>query len=102
MYVITDNDNVIIFLSETIGYQSNGNPLVDGGNLAISYTIVGGVSDNIEIPDGVVPYKYIYKDGVFSENPNYVEPEPSAEEQLAEAQEALRILGYNNASEVTA
>ena len=102
MYVITDHDDVIIFLSETIGYQSNGNPLVDGGTLAISHTLVDSVSDDIEIPDGVVPYKYLYKDGAFTENPNYVPPEPSAEEQLAEAQEALRILGYNNASEVTA
>lgn len=102
MYVLTDNEDVIIYISETIGYQKNGNPLVDNGTLAIASSIVKSVSDDITIPDGVEPYKYLYKDGAFTENPNYVEPEPSVEEQLAEAQEALRILGYNSASGVSA
>ena len=102
MYVLTDNEDVIIYISETIGYQKNGNPLVDNGTLAIASSLVKSVSDDITIPEGVEPYKYLYKEGEFSENPNYVKPELSVEEQLAEAQEALRILGYNSASGVSA
>ncbi len=35
-YIITNKDNEIIHISDTIGYQENGNILVDNGSLAIA------------------------------------------------------------------
>lgn len=34
-------------------------------------------------PDDYVDGKYLYVDGAFVENPDYVEPEPTAEEKIA-------------------
>ena len=39
-YVITNKDDVVIHISETIGYQENGNVLVDNGELAIAKPLV--------------------------------------------------------------
>ena len=73
MYIITDKDtDVIAFLSPDIGYQTNGNPLVNGGTLAIGFPC--NVSADVTIPDGVCEQKYTYKDGVFAKNPNYPWP----------------------------
>ena len=74
MYVITDHQDVILFVSPDIGYQENGNPLVNGGQYAIVQSLVGGVSEDIDVPDGVQPQTHIYRDGAFAPNPAYVEP----------------------------
>lgn len=97
MYIITDKNDVIIKISETIGYQSNGNPLVDNDTLAISSILVGAVSEDIEIPAGVGEYTHCYKDGEFSENPDYVAPE--SEMSASALMEALRELGILNPEE---
>ena len=102
MYVITDPAGVILCITPDISYQRNGNPVVKGGSYAIAGSLIGGIYENVDVPEGVGEQTHLYKDGKFEVNPNYIPPQPSTEEQLAEAQEALRILGYNNASEVTA
>lgn len=67
MYVITDKAGVIIHISETIGYQENGNPLVDHGMMAIAEVLVGEVSEDIPVPEGVGVGTHTYRDGVFAE-----------------------------------
>lgn len=80
-YVITDNKNVVMHISDTIGYQSNGNVLVDNDTLAIAKPLVKGVYEVSEIPDNVVENKYCYtEEKGFYKNENYVEPvDPNAE-----------------------
>ena len=39
-YLILDHKNVIFYISDTIDYQENGNPLVDYGTLAIAEYLV--------------------------------------------------------------
>lgn len=81
MYVITDNAGVIIHISETIGYQENGNALVDNGTLAIASILVSAVSNDVEIPAGVAAQTHTYIDGTFATNPNYVAPEIPIEQR---------------------
>ncbi len=86
MFVITNKNGVIIRLSPTMGYQSNGNPLVDNGKLAIASFLVGEVSGDIEVPEGVAPHTHCWIDGEFSANPNFTLPvERLTLEDLAEA-----------------
>lgn len=74
MYIVTDNENKIIAISETIGYQSNGNVLVDNGNLAIAQILVKEVIEVDEIPTNVVENKYCYTaEKGFYKNENYQE-----------------------------
>lgn len=81
MYIITEKDtNVIAFVSPDISYQPNGNPLVNGGTLAIGFPC--NVSGDVEIPEGVCEQKYTYKDGVFTKNPDY--PWPKLEDVQAQ------------------
>lgn len=73
-YIVTDNDNVIIHISETIGYQENGNVLVDNDTLAIAKINVKEVFELEEILSGIVENKYCYtEEKGFYENKNYVE-----------------------------
>ena len=77
-YVLVDNQDVVMHISDTINYQENGNVLVDNDSLAYAKILVKKVHEVEEVPSEVVPYKYCYteEDG-FTANPNYVEPEPS-------------------------
>lgn len=82
-YVITDKDNVIIALSETIGYEENGNVLINNGTSAIAASLVKEVYEVNDVPENITGAKYCYapNDG-FYENPNYVEPPKPVEERL--------------------
>lgn len=80
MYIITNQKNVIIHISETIGYQNNGNVLVDNDTLAIAKMLVKQVYEVDEIPDDIVEYKYCYSDDKgFYKNSEYVEPRQDEE-----------------------
>ena len=57
-YIVTDNDNVVIHISDTIGYQENGNVLVDEGHLAIAKPLVKGVFKVADVPEEIAVYKY--------------------------------------------
>lgn len=83
MYVITDHEGVILHLSETIGYQENGNVLVDHDTLAIAAPLVGGVSADVEVPAEVGVQTHTYMDGVFAQNPDYIPPQPTENERLS-------------------
>lgn len=79
-YLILDNNNVVFHISDTIGYQENGNPLVDNDTLAIAAILVKEVVEHDEettpIPEDWTSGKYEYLNGEFVVNPNYVEPAP--------------------------
>ena len=97
MYVITDKTGVIIKLSKTLDYQENGNPLVDNGSLAIAAILVGEISGDIKIPDGVNAYTHTWIDGKFAKNLDYAPPEPVVDnaalaDQLTDIQLAVAEL----------
>lgn len=95
-YVITNKDDVVIHISETIGYQENGNVIVKNGELAIAKPLVKEVYEVEEIEENVEEAKYCYtKEKGFYKNENYKEiitPEKEIEilkEQVTDLQLAL-------------
>ncbi len=64
--------------------------MIDDNNVVVGYcTGNGRVADGIdvtEIPPDYAPYKYMYVDGKYYLNPDYVEPtnEPTSDEPTAE------------------
>lgn len=95
MYIITDHKNVIIHISETIGYQSNGNVLVDEDSLAIAKPLVKRVYEVAEVPEEVKENKYCYtEEKGFYTNEDYKEPvdENDLQNQITELQLALAEL----------
>lgn len=105
MYILTDYNNVIIAISETLEYQSNGYPLIKHGTLAIPTQYIKAISEVEEVPSEVKERKYCYteKNG-FYVNENYVEPVDSqeietrvslVEERIALTEDAVNsILGF--------
>lgn len=88
-YILTaKEDHRIMHISDDLGYQSNGNYLIYGGELAVP-PILADMAAVESVPDDVEPEKWCYADGEFTENPNYVEP---TEPDDPGATEALNIL----------
>ena len=92
MYIITDKENVIIHISETIGYQENGNVLVDNSTLAIANLLVNGVYKVETVEEGVRPSKYCYtEEKGFYKNENYREYY-SQEDRISALEDTVNIL----------
>lgn len=89
MYVLTEKkDNRITCISETLTYQSNGNPVVKNGAYAIGYPV--NIYENIEVPEGVVEDKYCYTpDDGFYKNSNWQAPSMSLEERVKNIELAM-------------
>lgn len=93
MYIITNKDDVIFYISETLDYQENGNLLVDNGSLAIAKGLEKGVFEVAEIPENIEIQKYCYtEEEGFYKNENYREPEPTPEEKMQLMQEQITNL----------
>ena len=101
MYLLLDANKVIIHISPTLGYQENGNVLVNHDSLAYAAILVDEVAEVADVPAEVAPQKYKYADGAFVLNPDYIEPLPDevgalqgalaeTREQLAAAEAGLR------------
>lgn len=91
-YVITDKDDVVIHISETIGYQENGNVLVDNGELAIAKPLVKEVYEVEEIEENIVEAKYCYtKEKGFYKNENYREYF-SEEQRISALEDTVNML----------
>lgn len=91
MYVLTEKkDNRITCISETLEYQSNGNPEVKNGAYAIGYPV--NIYENIEIPEGLCEDKYCYTpEQGFYKNENYREYF-SEEDRISALEDAMNIL----------
>ena len=72
-----------------MGYQSNGNYLIYGGELAVP-PILADMAEVASVPKGVEPEKWCYANGEFAENPNYVEPTEPDDPAVAEALNILK------------
>lgn len=68
MYILTNNEHKIIYISETIGYQENGNALVDNGTLAIATPLFDHVYENVEVPEKVAAEMWCYDGEQFYRN----------------------------------
>lgn len=86
-YVITDKNNIIIDISDTIGYQENGNVLVDNETLAIAKPLVKEVFEVESINEVITENKYCYtEEKGFYLNENYKEPEPTETQKIEDMQ----------------
>ena len=89
-YILTaKDDHRIMHISDDLGYQSNGNYLIYGGELAVP-PILADMAEVETVPEGVEPEKWCYADGEFYVNPNYVEPMEPEDLGVEEALEILR------------
>lgn len=67
--ILCPEDKRIVHISNTIGYESNGNFILSSG-----IRVAKGISELIEVeevPAGVKPEKYLYINGEFVENPEW-------------------------------
>ncbi len=91
-YIITEKDDVVIHISETIGYQENGNVLVDNGELAIAKPLVKDVYEVEEIEENIVEAKYCYtKEKGFYKNEKYREYF-SEEQRISALEDTVNML----------
>lgn len=68
-YLILDPETKrIIFISDTIRDNEIGGTILDSG-INIAPGIAQIIEYQDELPEGIVPEKYLYKDGVFELNP---------------------------------
>ena len=92
MYILTDENNVIICISDTLEYQENGNPLVKNESYAIAENLVKHTYENVEVPEGIEESKYCYttKKG-FYKNEDYKEYY-SEEQRISALEDAVNML----------
>ena len=91
-YVITGENDIIIHISDTLEYQSNGNPLVDNGQLAIAEYIVKEIYKVENVPEEVEESKYCYTDKQgFYKNPNWKEYF-TEEQRISALEDAVNML----------
>ncbi|MEF9974797.1 MAG: hypothetical protein RR893_12820 [Clostridia bacterium] len=84
-HLVLDFENVILCISDTIGYQENGNVLVNRGTLAYAAILVSRVVEVASIPANVAAMRYCYTNGQFVLNPHYVDPTPPTDGAVSEA-----------------
>lgn len=92
MYIITEkNNDVILMFTNKVEVDENKRHIyTDTTIFAYAPNEKPNIYEVAEIPVGVEIEKYCYteNDG-FTKNPNYKEPEPPIEDQIAEIEEAL-------------
>ena len=92
MYIITDKDDKIMCISNTLNYQKNGNLLVQNDNYAIPPILVKKVYENVEVPEKVVEDKYCYtEEQGFYRNPNWKETF-TTEQRISALEDTVNML----------
>ena len=87
MYVLTEKEkNIVVFISETLNHQDNGNPLINNDSVAVGFPV--NEYSNITIPDGVEPQKYCFDGTTFTSNEDYVEPPETLEQKLSSLEQS--------------
>lgn len=94
-YILTGENNVIIAISNTLGEQSNGNPLVTdrkGKEYAIAKYLVKNKYEVEEVPEGITESKYCYtKEEGFYKNPDWREYF-TEEQRISALEDTVNIL----------
>ncbi len=93
-YVITNNKNVVMFISNTLKYQSNGYPIIDenGEETIIVKDLVKGIFRLEEIPEEIKPNEYCYtKEQGFYKNKDY-KRYYSTEERISALEDTVNML----------
>lgn len=92
MYIITNGENIIMHMSETLNHDSNGDILVDMDTLTLSKDLVKGTYEVENVPEEVYLGRYCYEEEKgFYKDPNYVK-QYSNEERLAALEETVNML----------
>lgn len=98
MYVLTDHNSIIIAISETLEYQSNGYPLINHRTLAIPTQYIKAIKEVSKVPSEIKERKYCYtEEEGFYINENWKEPvNPNEqEERISALEDAVNsILGF--------
>lgn len=96
MFILTNINDEIFNISETKGYQENGNYLMNGGMVgetAIPQNQVKGIFEMETIPEEVCEVKWCYtEERGFYENENHVEEKTQSQriEELEKQVEELQ------------
>lgn len=84
MYIIKDKKDMIIAISDTLDYQSNGNPLINHGMLAIAESLVGNVEETNVLPEG-----WMFDETINEYTRIPETPDPTIEERLNDIELAI-------------
>lgn len=89
-YLVVDSKNVILAISDTIGYQDNGNALLKNGTMAIPPALFKQVVEVQSVDTGVEEMQYCYDaEKGFYKNPDYVAPTKTTEQTIADLQATI-------------
>lgn len=96
MYVILDNENVIIAISESVIYEDNENVVINNGSLAIPKILYKKIVEVSELPSTVSPQRYCYTEQKgFYINKNFLEQKDllfELNEKVKEQEQAIMEL----------
>lgn len=75
MYILKNDADEIIAISDTLAYQSNGNPLINEGKLAIASILVDSIQESDVIPEGWEKAGKIYRRVIVHPTPDELRQE---------------------------
>lgn len=94
MYILTNKDNTIIHISETIRYEENGNILVDGGSLAIA--VAQNEQINVyeveTVDEGIAENQYCYTEEKGFYKNEYYQEYYSNEDRISALEDTVNML----------
>lgn len=94
MFLITNENDVIYYITSSCNKESDGSYIIDNGILRVLVPESFIVHEVDSLKDDIEPYKYCYSESKgFYANPDYVEPVP--EPTMADLQEQIAELSAN-------
>ena len=102
MYILTNKENVILHITETLNRQNGTNYyLINNDSMAIPTNFIKDVYNINDIPENIHEQKYCYtNEKGFYKNENYKE-HYSTEERISSLEDMVNmiLLGGNNENE---